>query len=86
MEEEEQNYKNSKEEPNYKKAKEDIDEDGDGDELIGMNEEQSENNLVSLEDLKIDTKRDVLLMFGSEGSGLSHTLSRIANFQVSIPP
>ena len=42
--------------------------------------------MIPLDKLKLSRKDNILLVLGSEGEGVSRTISRLADFKVIIPP
>lgn len=44
------------------------------------------SDLISLHDLKLNKKDDIILVFGSEGRGVSETITKWATHRVNIPP
>lgn len=47
---------------------------------------QVEQKLLSLDQLKLSKKDNVILVLGSEGEGVSRTIARMADYKVVIPP
>ena len=47
---------------------------------------QNSGKLINVEDLEIPKGKDVLLVLGSEGEGVSRTISRLADKKIILPP
>lgn len=41
---------------------------------------------MALDELKVDRSSNQMLVLGSEGEGVSRTISRMADYKVVIPP
>ena len=46
----------------------------------------SKSIITSLKDLKISSDENIIVILGSEGKGVSRTISKIADDRVYIPP
>ena len=47
---------------------------------------KTEQKLLALDQLKLNKQDNIMLVLGSEGEGVSRTISRMADFKVVIPP
>ena len=43
-------------------------------------------NVISIEELKLKTDDNIILVLGSEGEGVSRSINRVADHRVMIPP
>lgn len=42
--------------------------------------------LISIDELKLNKDENILLVLGSEGEGVSRTISKLSNYRIIIPP